>query len=203
MVTSKPRAASSQDVRASISVNGIRMAARTEVISQLTSDPEWMSSVKQSTSIHAAAPSLKVFHVLDLLRLLEELRTQSRIPAETPQLFPILIAAILHPFARIWHCQSPDDAKEQEIYLINHHLAFHDAAKVFYRRWNPEQVRIDPIPLPPYSHDLKPPAALKNTPEVRLAIRSFIQITLSLILLTAILRAVALVSILMRKSSGL
>ncbi|KAF8315228.1 hypothetical protein DL93DRAFT_2227600 [Clavulina sp. PMI_390] len=137
-------------------VDGVQMAARTEVTSRLRDDHEWVNSAKKSAIIRATAASLKLFHVLDLLRLMDELRKQSRLPADAPHIFPVIVAAILHPFALAWNCNSQEGAHKQAYHLQKHDTQFRDVAEAFYRRWYPEgPQRIRPIPVPQYSYSIE------------------------------------------------
>ncbi|KAF8315230.1 hypothetical protein DL93DRAFT_932821 [Clavulina sp. PMI_390] len=150
-----------------IVIEGVEMAARTQVICRLKNDGGWISSAKKSAIVRASTPSLRLFHVLDLLRLMDDLRMQSRLPADSPQLFPILIASILHPFVTNWECRSPSGAREQERVLYQQVAPFQDVAQTFYRRWRTDY--ISPIPLPQYARNIKMDEMspnLRTSPEV-------------------------------------
>lgn len=101
----------------------------------VTDDATWAHSARQSAVLQADAQSLRLFHVLDLVRLVDELIQNRQMDPLHPELLPILFAAALKPFTSTWDSLVPAIVEKHEWLLNENAPVLQSLTDVFYRRW--------------------------------------------------------------------
>lgn len=99
----------------------------------LQTDASWVDSSRQAAVLQANAPSLRLYHVLDLLRLAEGFKAQ--MDFQQPELLPVLLAMILQPFTSQWIPIGLDVAEAQKQVRFKNTRALQGIMGIFYPRW--------------------------------------------------------------------
>ncbi|KAF8320702.1 hypothetical protein DL93DRAFT_1725115 [Clavulina sp. PMI_390] len=123
-----------------VRVGETTMSATSNTIMTLLNNSQWIDSALEAAVFRAETPSLKLYHVLDLIRLVDHVRMQ--LDPLRPEGMAIVIAAILHPFISKYHFTSPNTAQEHADFMrVDTSTSVEKAAELFYKRWQSSKVK--------------------------------------------------------------
>lgn len=101
----------------------------------LQNDASWAHNSRQAAVLQAKAPSLRLFHILDLLRLLDIFNYRNQMDALDPNHFPVLLAAVLKPFTTEWIPLKPEVADGHKQLPLKNMPLLRSLIDIFYPRW--------------------------------------------------------------------
>ncbi|KAF8288407.1 hypothetical protein DL93DRAFT_1177988 [Clavulina sp. PMI_390] len=109
---------------------------------EISRDSEWIQSALEGAVLSASVPGLKLYHVLDLIRLVYQVAWGRDTPF--PQTLPISIAAILRPFVSEYCSINLETArKHAQLLLAGLYYTMGEVRELFYRRWESSKVKND------------------------------------------------------------
>ncbi|KAF8307786.1 hypothetical protein DL93DRAFT_1979459 [Clavulina sp. PMI_390] len=116
----------------------------------LLNDAGWIRSARQAAVLIARTPSLKLYHVIDLVRLMDELVQKRELNPSRPEIMGIAIAAILRPFVSEFYPISPRVVKHHADLISGASKSIIAAGSLFYKRWVLSKMAKEDSTLPAY-----------------------------------------------------